>query len=317
MSEKVGLSELVVAIPTYHRPDALAAVLDKVLPQVAEMNTGTQFHASVLVVDNDKDGSGRAVAERLGVRYVIEPRPGIATTRNRALVESLDAHVLVFIDDDETPGRGWLAALVAKYLKTGATAIAGRVITTFPQDVDPWIKASGAFIRPIRWDESELGEAATNNLLLDLVEVRALGLCFDTRFGLTGGSDSLFTRTIVMRGGTIRWAQQAVVFEPAQPERLTREWVLMRSFRYGNTAGRVMVVLSTSFSNRLRNRLVALIQGGGRVLVGGMQWAFGKATGSLMHRARGQRKAYRGAGMAAGAVGFAFNEYGIRRAPHA
>ena len=42
--------------------------------------------------------------------------------------------------------------------------------------------------------------AATNNLLLDLPPIRAHGLDFDERFGLSGGSDTLFTRKLAKLG---------------------------------------------------------------------------------------------------------------------
>ena len=74
-----------------------------------------------------------------------------------------------------------------------------------------------------------MSEAATNNLLLDLDGIRRLGLSFDERFGLTGGSDSMFTLQLTRRGGTIRWAEDAVVVEQEDPARLTRSWLLMLS----------------------------------------------------------------------------------------
>ena len=102
------------------------------------------------------------------VRYVIEPRPGIAAVRNRAIAECGDARAVLFIDDDEVPEPGWLRAMIGMYRSTGPTAVAGRVVTRFPDDVEPWVAASGAFIRPTRVHGQTMGEAATNNLLVDL-----------------------------------------------------------------------------------------------------------------------------------------------------
>lgn len=308
------MPDLVVAVPTFRRPAALTAALTATLPQtqgLGERHAG--YSASVLVVDNDASGSGRPIAERFGVRYVVEERPGIAAVRNRSLAESADADAIVFIDDDEVPEPGWLDALVSAFIETGATAVAGRVLTLFPDDVEPWVAASGAFIRPERTDRQSMSEAATNNLLLDVPAIRALGLTFDERFGLTGGSDSMFTRELTHRGGTIRWAQDAVVVEQEDPARFTRAWVLMRTFRFGNTSARVGIATAGSRVGRLGARATALGRGLARVGGGSLGWIVGAATRSLPRRARSVRTVYRGAGMIAGATGYAHDEYGRRR----
>ena len=97
--------------------------------------------------------------------------------------------------------------MIAMYTTTWPTAVAGRVVTRLPDVVEPWISQSGAFERPTRTHGQLMTEAATNNLLLDLDGIRRLGLSFDERFGLTGGSDSMFTLQLTRRGGTIRWAR--------------------------------------------------------------------------------------------------------------
>ena len=85
--------------------------------------------------------SGERVAAEHGVTYVVEPRPGIAAVRNRALAEceSAAAGVLLFIDDDETPEPGWLRAMIEMYTTTRPTAVAGRVVTRLPDAVEPWV----------------------------------------------------------------------------------------------------------------------------------------------------------------------------------
>ncbi|MFE7845381.1 glycosyltransferase family 2 protein [Microbacterium sp. NPDC057407] len=303
---------VVVAIPTFQRPAALRSALDAVVPQAREA-TGEDVSVRVLVVDNDAAASGRAVAESFAVAYVVEPTPGIAAVRNRAVEESSDADVVVFIDDDEVPEESWLHNLLRAHAETGAHAVAGRVVTRFPDEVEPWVRSSGAFIRPTRADRQAMTEAATNNLLLDLRLIRPLGLRFDERFGLTGGSDSMYTRLLVARGGTIRWAEDAVVVEQEEAARFNRAWVLMRTFRFGNTAARVDIALAGSPWRRLAARVRMCLRGGARVCAGGARWAWGVLSRSLVHRARGLRTAYRGAGMIAAAVGYAHDEYGRRR----
>lgn len=307
--------ELLIAIPTFRRPDALASALSAVRTQVDAENDAPEasMHCSILVVDNDPAGSGGRAAAEHGARYVIEPRPGIAAVRNRAIAECDGARALLFIDDDEVPEPGWLRAMIGMYRSSRPTAVAGRVVTPFPPDVEPWVAASGAFVRPTRNHGQTMSEAATNNLLVDLDDVRRLGLSFDERFGLTGGSDSMFTLQLTRRGGTIRWAEDAVVIEQEDPKRFTRSWVLMRTFRFGNTSARVRIALARTPARRLVERLLAVGRGSARVVGGGARWGLGAISGSLHHRARGLRTASRGLGMLAGAVGYAHDEYGRRR----
>lgn len=309
------MPDLVIAVPTYRRPAALASALTETQLQVDAMNASpeSRFRVSILVVDNDAAASGRETAEMFDVRYVVEATPGIAAVRNRSLTECAGVDALIFIDDDEIPEPGWLIALVAMYERTGASAVAGRVITRFPDDVEPWVRASGAFIRPVRTDGQRMREAATNNLLLDLVQIRTRGISFDERFGLTGGSDSMFTRELTERGGTIRWAEDAVVIEQEDAGRFTRSWVLMRTFRFGNGSARVAIKTARTPLRRLGARLSSTARGVIRVVAGSLGWAIGALSGSLPRRARSLRTIYRGAGLIAGAAGYAHNEYGNRR----
>lgn len=302
-----------IAIPTFQRPAALRAVVTAVLEQLPDLDTIGAV-GSILVIDNDPARSGEGTAAEFGVRYVAEPRPGIAAVRNRALDEIAgDNDAIVFIDDDEVPEAGWIVRLVGRYLDTGADAVAGRVITVFPPDCDPWVRASGAFVRPERRDGIAMAEAATNNLLLDLGAVANLRLRFDERFGLTGGSDSLFTRQLTRRGGSIVWCQDAVVTEREEAVRFTRAWVLMRTFRFGNTWARVAIAIAETPATRIRARAVAAAAGMARIGQGLLMWIAGAVTGSLVRRARGMRTVYRGGGNVAGSIGYAHDEYGRRR----
>jgi len=308
--------DIVMAIPTFRRPEGIAAAVKASLPQVQalEADTGGRARARLIVVDNDPAGSARELIAALGVDYVHEPKPGIAAVRNRAIAEAHDATAVVFIDDDEVPEPGWLRELTEQYLRTGADAVAGKVLTVFPDDTPAWVRASGAFIRPVRTDGQKMEEAASNNLLLDLEALRTRDIAFDERFGLTGGSDSMITRLLTRRGGTIRWAERAVVVEREDPQRFSRSWVLTRTFRFGNTSARVRIALAgDSLLGRTRARLSALGSGLARVVGGSARVVVGALTRSLRLRATGERTVARGAGLIAAAVGYAHDEYGRRR----
>jgi glycosyltransferase involved in cell wall biosynthesis len=311
---EVESGDLVVAVLTYKRPDDLPDVLPQLVAQLETVDLETWL----LVVDNDAAGSARETVERLGLpstRYVCEPTPGIAAARNRALDEAEGTRLLVFIDDDERPADGWLSALVECHRQERCAAVAGAVVPDVERVSDPWIAAGGFFVRQRHRTGTEQGAASTANLLIDLEELQRLGgIRFDEEFGLTGGSDTMFTRTITGRGGRIVWCDEAVVTDHVRTERVTRQWVLQRHFRSGNSWSRISVRLARGPLQRTRTRLRASLEGAARVVVGGSRTAVGFLTRSKRHQARGSRTVARGAGMVVGAWGGVYNEYGRDRA---
>jgi succinoglycan biosynthesis protein ExoM len=299
---------VVIAVLTYRRPDDLAAAIPALL---AEARTSTP-PATILVVDNDPAASAEEVTSGFaeqGVRYVHEPVPGIAAARNRALDSAGDRGLLIFIDDDEHPLTGWLSALLTTHAATGAAAVAGAVVSEYESAPDEWLVAGRFFDRRRPPTGTRIDVAATNNLLLDLSQVAALGLRFDDAFGLTGGSDTLFTRHLVRAGRSMVWCNEAIVVDRVPAARLTREWVLKRAFRSGNTAVRVSLVLAGSPAERTMIRVTASLRGSLRIAGGGLRVGLGALTGSIVHRARGRRAISRGAGMLNAAYGRVSAEY--------
>ncbi|MCL2465738.1 MAG: glycosyltransferase [Micrococcales bacterium] len=305
MSQAQGL--VVVAMLTYQRPDDLV----RAVPAFAAELATVAGPARLLVVDNDPDGSAGATVAGLGddrVRYVHEPHPGIAAGRNRALDDSADAAVLVFVDDDEHPQPGWLVALLGTHEHTGAGAVAGAVVSAFDAEPDAWLAAGRFFDRRRLATGTPIDVAATNNLLLDLAQIPS-DVRFDEAFGLTGGSDTMFTRTLHRRGVPMVWCDEAVVVDRVPASRLTRAWVLARARRSGNSGVRVEVSLAHAGPQRWWARAKGLGRGSVRVVAGAARAAVGRATGSLEHHARGRRSLARGLGMVAAATGSVVAEY--------
>lgn len=304
-----GTATLTIAVLTYRRPDDLAAVLPLLVDQCRSV---TPRRAEVLVVDNDPAGGAAAVAagwaNRGPVRYAHEPRPGIAAARNRALDEAADSARLAFIDDDERPGPGWLADLLRVQEAEECAGVVGPVVSRFAVDPEPWI-AAGEFFRRRRLPTgTSVDVAATNNLLLDLARVRAHGVRFDERFGLSGGEDTLFTRSLVEAGERLVWCDQAVVTDVVPPGRLTRSWVLRRAFSSGNGNALVDAELHPGWPG-LGRRARRLGDGLVRVTGGGARAVLGTVLRSPAHQAKGARTAARGAGMISGVAGYRYGEY--------
>jgi glycosyltransferase involved in cell wall biosynthesis len=312
--DHVVAPRVVVAMLTYRRPDDL----DAAVPSLVAQLDNAEFDASLLVVDNDPEGTAMVRSDQFTgdrVRFVHEPTPGIAAARNRALDEAGEARILVFVDDDERPSPDWLALLVATWRRSRADAVVGPVVSTYPSEPEAWIREGRVFDRRRLPTGTETDIAATNNLLLDLDTIRRLGLRFDERFSASGGSDTFFTRQLHQRGGRLVWCDEAVVTDVVPPSRLTREWVLRRALRLGNSHSRTAIALEDGALGRTRRRLVVTGEGLLRLAGGTARWLFGMLRGSIGDRARGHRMIMRGLGMTGGAWGYTYVEY--RRHPEA
>ncbi len=215
-----------VGILTYRRSALLAALLPQVLMQVEELHAWTQGPAGVLVVDNDPEGSARDVcAPHAGVRYVLEPTPGIAAGRHRALHESAGWDLLQFIDDDEEPAPAWLVTMVRTWCEHDRpTVVAGSVRTRYLTPPSPWIIAGRFFERRQPATGTPLRVAASGNMLIDVREVRRLGVQFDRDLGLHGGSDTLFSQDVHRAGGRMIACREAAIYDLVPPEHSNRRW---------------------------------------------------------------------------------------------
>jgi glycosyltransferase involved in cell wall biosynthesis/GT2 family glycosyltransferase len=304
---------LVIAVATYHRPADIERCLRSLRAErVAFLAAVDRWDVAILVVDNDADGSARAAVNAGGgpeVTYVVEAAPGISAARNRALQESADADLLIFVDDDEEAVPGWLGHLMSTFDRWQPAAVAGRVVSAYARKPDAWIEAGGFFRRRTLPTGSRIHVAATNNLLLDLRVVRAAGLTFDERYGLTGGGDTHFTRRLDRLGKPMVWCDEAVMIDHVPESRLTHDWVLARARRTGNTEVTISLELAPTARARAALRLKAAGRGAVRVSGGALQAAAGRVSGSVSLRARGAKAVNRGRGMLVGAAGRVIAEY--------
>ena len=98
--------DLTVVICTRDRPAGLRAALRSLQRQ-----TDPDF--AVLVVDNGSDPPAATVVDELGLptwESIVEPRPGLARARNRAL-GAVRTELVAWMDDDEVADAGWVRAL--------------------------------------------------------------------------------------------------------------------------------------------------------------------------------------------------------------
>lgn len=240
-----------IVIPTYRREELLPRLLDRCASQGGLGAAALE----IVVVDNTPEASARPIVERstaqsaAAIRYVHEPRPGIAHARNRGVAESL-GEFIAFIDDDELPSRVWLEALLKTHRIYTADVVLGPVRPVFEASPARFLAtyrafftqtseaATGTVIEPhrpfrLRRDRGCHRPLASNNALIRKASCFVDAEPFAPGLGLTGGEDTLFFTRLQRSGKRIVWCREALVHERVPKGRLTPKFLLRRKFRNG------------------------------------------------------------------------------------
>jgi succinoglycan biosynthesis protein ExoM len=237
-------SGLAVGLCTYKRRESLR----RTLSHVAAAAAGLSEPPSVIVVDNDGQDPEveRTVREfsarsRLGVCYAVESKPGISAARNTvfAQADALRVRFLAMIDDDEWPSPGWLQELLAAQARASATVVGGPVRPVFPDEAAALRRYARFWAVDRQFLQGRPFVYCTCNFLIDLQAIAAVPRpLFDDAFGLSGGGDTVFFRSLFFDGHSMVWSEQAFVYEEVPPSRASFAWIRQRRFRVGNHAVR-------------------------------------------------------------------------------
>ena len=235
------MSPISICIATYRRPDRLGLLL-------ADLEAQSLRPAEVVIIDNDADGSARAVVERFRttapfpVHYGIQPDRNIALTRNRSVAVA-SGEWLAFIDDDERAPREWLQQLFDAAQRFNADGVLGPVEPIVPQTAPQWIRR-GKFYDFARLPSGcvvPLNRMRFGNVILRGVRLRAEKGPFDVAYGLTTGEDADLLIRMVANGANIVWSDETIVWEPIEPSRLSVRWLLQRALSGGQEFARKTV----------------------------------------------------------------------------
>ncbi|PVM85556.1 glycosyltransferase family 2 protein [Caulobacter radicis] len=301
-----------VGVLTFKRPDGIAKLLDSL--GGLTMSAERPYRLSVVVVDNDPKGSGRAAVEpfmassAFQLIYAIEPEPGIPFGRNRAMDEApADSKFFCFVDDDEWVVPGWLDALLEVQARTGTDCVYGPVEPVYPENPPAYFIKSKVFERKKNEDGARIGYAASNNVMFDLPLFRQMGLRFEERMRHTGGTDYLFFNQAVRKGAKIHWSDAALVYDVVPANRMTWKWVIQRQYRLGNT-----FAVADQLHGTPARRAYRLVYGAARMALGAVM-----SPALLISPSLGMRAiihGVRGAGVVSGILGHSYQEYGKAQA---
>jgi glycosyltransferase involved in cell wall biosynthesis len=246
MAHAGELASVSVVMPTYRRPVALAGALRGLAAQHDPC-----LRWDVVVVDNDPDGDAGATVDRMRpelpvtLRLVHERRPGSAHARNRGIGEAT-GDIIAFLDDDVLPDPAWLVELVEPIIAGRCDGTGGRVVLDPVVARPSWFDelALGGYLArfdlgPVECPIGADGFVLTANAAFRAVRLRDTG-GFDVRLGPRGRNplvcdDNLLTRKFMANGGKVRYVPTAIVTHELAPERLSRRYLLRRSYAQGRS----------------------------------------------------------------------------------
>lgn len=233
---------ILIAIPTFRRPEMLARLLDS-LTEVAAPES-----LAILVADNDAEGAAGAALVRTRaaqaphpLRALVVPGRGLAAVRNAILTEFLasGADWLAMVDDDQTVDPAFLAEALAMARTTGAGAVGCAVPPVFAPGANPRVTRAAIYRRDVTTSGRVARLYGTNGVLLSRAAVLTLDPpWFRAEFNRSGGEDADFFRRLARAGVIAARAPRAIVYEHYPAERLTAAWVLRRAQRIGNSDAR-------------------------------------------------------------------------------
>ena len=121
-TEEYSAISTTVVICTRDRPEPLKRCLNS-------LSALTRRPQEILVVDNAprSEATHRIVSSLSGIRYVLEPRPGLDIARNTGIFYS-SGDIIAFIDDDVTVHPQWLLALQRAFKNPRVMAVTGLVL---------------------------------------------------------------------------------------------------------------------------------------------------------------------------------------------
>lgn len=225
-----------IVVPTFRREALLGPLFQAVAAEVAAQTVPVEL----VLVDNSPEASARSVAALAPdfVRYVHEPRTGVAQARNRGVAEAKGSHV-IFLDDDEMPVPGWLSAFTSAAAR-GDQAAFGAVEAAYAEPPPPALRAAldRVFSRRLSaasgQDVSDLRAYLGSGNSLFRRDVLAMeSPPFDPAFD-TGGEDvALFRKLVDRHGIALIWCPEARVDEVVPPSRATLGFLQRRRYSDG------------------------------------------------------------------------------------
>jgi glycosyltransferase involved in cell wall biosynthesis len=238
-----------VAICTWNRCDSLRKTLDG----FTGLRQPENVEWELLVINNNctdiTSDVVRRYDQRLPVREVSEPTPGLSHARNRAVAESSGDYI-IFADDDVTVVPGWLTAYAAAFRHHPDAAIFGGPIRpTFDGEPPVWLTriyptVAGVYaacdLGPTPVPFAEYATPWGANYALRMREQRTQ--LYDPDLGyrpgrMIGWEETVVIRALLARGVHGWWVPDAALQHHVPPARQTTKYLRAHFYNRGRYYG--------------------------------------------------------------------------------
>ena len=285
-----------VVIPCYDRLALLERTLRACFTQQADVAW------EIVVADNHPARLAApmvaGLASPVPLRHVEAGERNIATARNRGIAAAEGA-LIAFVDDDEAPEPGWLAAHLACLQRTGADASFGPKYPVFEGGAAPSWDPDGSFyttdfrlpadaeIRPLDWWPPQARGLGTGNSMLRRATCLAGPGPFDEVFGRAGGEDTMLLLGLAKAGRRFVWCPDAKVSEFNEAGRLSRGYMSKRLQRSSRHSAAVRLAIS---DRKMVTRVGTMAIGLAQLGVYGALWAATRQPRHAMKVSKGLGK---------------------------
>ena len=274
---------LSVIMCTRNRAEQLRRVLDS----AAAMRVPQDLSWEFLLVDNGStDHTAEVVAsfaDRLPIRRIEQPVPGLSNARNAGVAEAAGDYIL-WTDDDVVIDPGWLEAYADAFTAYPQAAVFGGVIEPVYEEEPPeWFRRNEDLLATV---VAKRDMGPERRIMPDTPGMIPYGANYALRaaeqkqhaynpdLGVSPthkrlGEETLVIDAIIKAGGIAVWVPQARVRHLIPARRLTMDYV--RS--YSESAGETWAYLSENGGSAIMG---APVPRGGRRLLGAPVWTIRK-----------------------------------------
>jgi len=249
-----GVIDASIIVPCYER----ISLLERTLLACFGQTVPEGFSWEILVCDNHPDQLARSRIESMQavspvcLRYLPAPARNIARARNVGVAAARGRYV-AFVDDDEAPVPGWLAALHACLERTGADAAFGPKYPVFADGAPPpWDPLAANYTTDFKVpSDTPIGRVGkfgrvlgTGNSMMRVATTLQGERPFDEVLGAADGEDTDLYFRLLKAGRRFVWCTEAIVHEVMQPSRTQYDYMWLRLKRGSQTSARCRMNVS-------------------------------------------------------------------------
>lgn len=200
-----------VIMPVYNGERMIGDALNSLIPQVRRLAA-----AELLVVDNGSSDRTAAVARSAGATVIEETKRGPAAARNAGLRRAA-GEIIVYLDADTLPTRGWLRGMLAPFADPRVVIAAGRTLCYVAQTgAERYVAASGLYDTERAISREVFPFAPSLNMAVRREAAIAVG-CWNEEM-LTGEDVDFSHRLLSAYPSRIAYAKDAVLFHRTRSE---------------------------------------------------------------------------------------------------